>query len=96
MNIETFCKVTFFIHILIAQGGFLFLSFYRFKGWGNTGKRIVVLFVFWVLSNLIFNGCPLTHVENLVTHAIYGVWPMPGYGFDQSWVAQILKVGGGS
>jgi len=93
MSIETFCKVTFWIHIVIAQGGFLLLSLYKYKGLMNTLLRVAVLFVLWVLLNVVFDGCPLTHIENIVTHKIYGVWPMPNYSFKDSWVNMILKFG---
>jgi len=96
MSIESFCKVTFFIHIVIAQGGFLFLTLYKYKSLVNSSLRVAVLFVLWVVLNLVFDGCPLTHIENTITHSIYGVYPMPGYSFEDSWVNMILKVSGGS
>jgi len=95
-NISGFCKLTFSVHILIAQGGFIFLMLYKSKGWKDSLKRAGILFVSWVLLNVLFDGCPLTHIENLITHAIYGVWPMPGYHFEDSWVGQTLKVSSGS
>jgi len=93
MNIETFCKATFCLHIIIAQGGSLFAVLYRYNGLINSLLRVGVLLVLWVMLNLIFNGCPLTHIENIITHSIYGVWPMPGYSFEDSWVNMIINSG---
>lgn len=92
MSIESFCKVTFFIHIIIAQGGFLFAVLYRYKGLIDSLLRVPLLLVLWVVLNLVFDGCPLTHIENTITHSIYGVWPMPGYSFEDSWVNQGISL----
>lgn len=92
MNFDTAWKVSFWIHIIIAQGGFLFLSFYKFKNLKDSLIRIIILLFLWILSNIIFNGCPLTHLENFIFLKIYGREIIPNYNFSQSWVHQLISV----
>ncbi len=91
MKVETFSLILFIIHLVIAQGGFLFLTFYKIKGFFDVVKRIVVLFSLWCYITVLSNGCPLTHIENNLTYLFYGFYPMPNYGFVDSWVYKIFE-----
>jgi hypothetical protein len=92
MKIETFGLILFIIHLVIAQGGFLFLTLYKVKGVFDAIKRIAVLFVLWCYVTVLSDGCPLTHIENNLTYFFYGVYPMPNYGFADSWVYKIFEI----
>jgi hypothetical protein len=91
MKIETFSLILFITHLVIAQGGFLLLTFYKVKSVLDAIKRIVVLFWLWCYINVLSNGCPLTHLENNLMYLFYGFYPMPNYGFVDSWVYKIFE-----
>lgn len=92
MTIENFSQLTFIIHIIIAQGGSLFLIFFKSKGWLDIIQRSIVIFIIWMLMNIVFDGCPLTHFENIIAYQLYGQWLMPGYSFEDSWASEVLKI----
>lgn len=91
MKLENFSLMLFIIHLVIAQGGFLFLTFYKVKSFPEVLKRFVVLFILWCYSNVLSNGCPLTHLENNLTYFFYGFYSMPNYSFIDSWVYKIFE-----
>lgn len=91
MTIETFCLLTRTLHYIFTFGGTGFLLIYKYKSIVNTSQRLITIFLLWVLSNIIFDGCPLTHVENHLTFHIYNQWPMPNYNFRVSWVGRIIS-----
>lgn len=91
MSIDIAWKLSFGIHLLIAQGGFVFLTFYRFKSLWNSFFRSLGLFIFWLGLNIIFNGCPLTHLENKIFKFVYGIETMPNYSIEKSWAYYFLK-----
>lgn len=92
MKFETFNSILFCLHILIAQGGFIFAIFYKSKNVKNVIIKAIILFFVWLLLNYICNGCPLTHLENMVTKVVYGKESWPNYSFSDSWAYEIINL----
>lgn len=90
MDFNIAWKVSFALHLIIAQGGFVFLVFYKYKNYKNSLIRAIILFFLWILSNIVCNGCPLTHLENNLFMYFYGKEIMPDYTFYDSWVYKFI------
>lgn len=86
MPFEIAWKVSYCIHLLISIGAFVFLTFYRFKSWKGSILRAILLFFIWAMSNVICNGCPITHLENKIFEKVYGREIKPNYTYKDSWV----------
>lgn len=92
MGFELARNISFSLHMILI----LFIT-----GWVLLYKvklgaivfiyKVYVMFFIWYVVCYFSGGCPLTHVENWVSHIIYGKYFYPDYSFKQSMVYNFMK-----
>lgn len=91
---DTARDLSFVTHIVLiwAVAGYIL---YRAGSYGVTVFMYVLyllLFV-WYGVCVLFDGCPLTHVENSISLSLYGVAFYPNYTFSDSMISSFIKDG---
>lgn len=91
MDFETAKYIISIGHYVVCIGIGLWASFYKASSIPSAILRFYGVILFWALLCLLFDGCPITHIENIWAYYHYSRPFYPEYSFDQSNISQILK-----
>ena len=93
MVFETAKTVSFIIHLILV---FSVFSVFLLHNWRKTTlinlmyKLYICIFV-WYFICVLFDGCPVTYLENYISYKIYGKYFYPDYNFSKSIVSTFIK-----
>lgn len=78
------------VHYAIALSLLIFYSVYKNKGLINMALKFYIAIAVWASICIIFDGCPLTLAENLISSRLYGIPFYPDYSFDTTDIKHLL------
>jgi hypothetical protein len=93
MPFELAKEVSFIIHIILV---FSIFGAFLIQGWRKIGPVIFMYKIYgcilaWYLICKLFNGCPITYLENYLSVVFYGSYFYPNYSFKDSIVSVFIK-----
>jgi len=95
MDFETAAILSLWTHyaLFILGSTYFILRGYFASGGGiiKSIRNFYIIILIWGFSCIIFDGCPVTLLENYISLKIYGEAFYPGYSFDQSHFSTIFS-----
>jgi len=93
MPFELAKELSFIVHIILV---FSIFSVFILNGWRRKNPIIFMYKIYacilaWYLICKIFNGCPITYLENYISFYFYGSYFYPNYDFRDSIVSVFIK-----
>lgn len=93
MTFELAKEISFIIHIVLV---FSLFGVFLIQGWRVFNPIIFMYKIYacifvWYMICVMFNGCPLTYVENYLSYTFYGRHFYPDYNFNGSIVSVFIK-----
>lgn len=90
MSFEQAKLISSIAHYSISIFILIFGMLYRHGGFINIIFRFYGLVIVWACICIIFNGCPLTRLENWASYNIYKIPFYPDYSFNSTDIKWLL------
>ena len=93
MSFETAKDISFIIHMvfILSVFGTLLLIGWRKVTPTKMMYKLYFCILIWYVICRVFDGCPLTYLENYISFRIYGSTFYPDYDFNKSIVSVFVK-----